>query len=234
MRSATHLNPVSAGTPHTEGAYQRLLEEISTGRIEPGSRITETELAERLQMSRTPVREALRRLEAEGLVTHKPRVGVVVRQLSYPELMELYEMRWVIEGTAARLAARAASDVEIEELAAINDEMAANAGDGAALYALNRQFHTTLIAAARNRYLVKSVRSIELTLQILGPSTLREMSRATEAIEEHARVVEALRARDGAGAEAAMRAHMEAAQRTRLRQLRKHGRLMESEELPEP
>lgn len=212
------------------GAYALLLQEITSGRLEPGARITETELAERLQMSRTPVREALRRLEAEGLVTHKPRVGVIVRQLSYSELMELYEMRWVLEGTAARLAARAASDVEIEELAAINDEMAACAGDGAALYALNRQFHTTLIAAARNRYLVKSVRSIELTLQILGPTPLREMRRAQEVIAEHAGVVEALRARDGAGAEAAMRAHMDAAQRTRLRQLRKHGRLSESDD----
>ncbi|WP_315901601.1 GntR family transcriptional regulator [Salipiger bermudensis] len=212
------------------GAYALLLQEITSGRLEPGTRITETELAERLQMSRTPVREALRRLEAEGLVTHKPRVGVIVRQLSYSELMELYEMRWVLEGTAARLAARAASDVEIEELAAINDEMAACAGDGAALYALNRQFHTTLIAAARNRYLVKSVRSIELTLQILGPTPLREMRRAQEVIAEHAAVVEALRARDGAGAEAAMRAHMDAAQRTRLRQLRKHGRLSESDD----
>ncbi|MBY6006081.1 GntR family transcriptional regulator [Salipiger bermudensis] len=230
MTDATRPDTNSVTASQPVGAYALLLQEITSGRLEPGTRITETELAERLQMSRTPVREALRRLEAEGLVTHKPRVGVIVRQLSYSELMELYEMRWVLEGTAARLAARAASDVEIEELAAINDEMAACAGDGAALYALNRQFHTTLIAAARNRYLVKSVRSIELTLQILGPTPLREMRRAQEVIAEHAAVVEALRARDGAGAEAAMRAHMDAAQRTRLRQLRKHGRLSESDD----
>lgn len=228
MTDATRPETNSAAATPPASAYDRLLQEITSGRIEPGNRITETELAERLQMSRTPVREALRRLEAEGLVTHKPRVGVIVRQLSYSELMELYEMRWVLEGTAARLAARAASDVEIEELGAINDEMAACAGDGAALYALNRQFHTTLIAAARNRFLVKSVRSIELTLQILGPTPLREMRRAQEVIAEHAGVVEALRLRDGAGAEAAMRAHMDAAQRTRLRQLRQHGRLSES------
>jgi DNA-binding GntR family transcriptional regulator len=120
--------------------------------------------------------------------------------------------------------------VEIEELASINEEMSANCDDGAQLFDLNRQFHNTLIAAARNRYLVRSVQTIDMTLQILGPSTLYETLRAQAAIEEHAKVVDALRERDGAAAEAAMRLHMESAQRTRLRQLRKAGRLMDSSE----
>ncbi|WP_265516887.1 GntR family transcriptional regulator [Nitratireductor luteus] len=212
-----------------QGAATQLLEDIRSGRLLPGARLREMEIATRLGISRTPVREAIRRLEADGLVSYLPRVGAVVRQLSYPEVMELYEMRWVLEGTAARLAARGASGVEIEELAAINVDMIREGQSPQELVALNRQFHNTLIAAARNRYLVRSVRTIETTLLILGPTTMEDPSRARAAVEEHQAVVEALRIRDEAAAEAMMRAHIESAQRTRLRQLRSHGRLMEAD-----
>lgn len=212
-----------------QGAYAVLLDEIWSGKLPSGARLTETEIATRLNISRTPVREAIRRLEADGLVSHIPRSGAVVRQLTYPEVMELYEMRWVLEGTAARLAARSASIVEIDELDAINTEMADAIGDSARLFVLNRQFHNTLIAAARNRYLVRSVRAIDTTLSILGPSTLEESDRARAAITEHSAVVEALRKRDSSAAENMMRAHIDAAHRTRLRQLRQHGRLVETD-----
>jgi DNA-binding GntR family transcriptional regulator len=203
-----------------EGAYCHLLNEIRTGDLAPGARLTEIELAERLAISRTPVREAIRRLEADGLVAHEPRVGARIRSLDYAEVMELYEMRNVLEGTAARMAARSASEVEIAELAATNDEMAAVPDDPPRLAALNRRFHLTLIDAARNRYLVKAVQSVHKTMLILGPTTLEAAERARTAVVEHAEVLAALTARDGAAAESAMRRHMEAAQRARLRQLR--------------
>ena len=203
-----------------QGAYARLLGDIRSGALMPGARLTETEIAERLNVSRTPVREAIRRLEADGLVAHMPRAGAVVRRLDHSEIMELYEMRTVLEGTAARLAARAASEVEIDELAAIDAEMAAAEGDGAALFELNTQFHRTLIRAARNRFLVRSVEAVHTTLLILGPSTLARPERARAAVAEHEAVVAALRRRDGKAAEKKMRAHMVAAQRTRLRMLR--------------
>lgn len=202
-----------------EGAYWRLLEEIRSGQLQPGTRLTETELAERLAISRTPVREAIRRLEADGLVTHEPRVGAMIRRLEYAEVMELYEMRSVLEGTAARMASRSASEVEIAELAAINDSMAA-AVDPLQLAALNQRFHLTLIDAARNRYLVKAVQSVHKTMLILGPTTLEEAGRAQAAVAEHAAVLSALSARDWAAAEAAMRRHMDAAHQVRLRQIR--------------
>ena len=205
---------------HGQGAYARLLDDIRSGVLTPGARLTETEIAERLQVSRTPVREAIRRLEADGLVVHMPRAGAVVRRLDHSEVMELYEMRTVLEGTAARLAARAASEVEIDELAAINAEMNAAEGDGASLSELNTQFHRTLCRAARNRFLVRSVDAVHTTLLILGPSTLAQPERARAAVEEHAAVIGALRRRDGKAAEKRMRAHMEGAQRTRLRMLR--------------
>ena len=210
-----------ADLPQGLDAYERLVADIQTGGLSPGDRLTETGIARRFGISRTPVREAIRRLEAEGLVTHIPRVGAAIRLLDHAEVTELYEMRTVLEGTTARLAARGASEVELSELLAINADMNAALAKGAPLHALNRQFHAALLDAAKNRFLRKSVRAIEKTLLILGPSTLDEADRATEAVAEHAAVLDALAARDAAAAEAAMRTHMEAAHRMRLRQLRR-------------
>lgn len=203
--------------------YGRLLEEIREGRLMPGERLRETELAARLGVSRTPVREAIRQLEADGLVSHVPRHGATVRRLDYAEIMELYEMRAVLEGTAARLAARAASDVEIAELSALNEVLAA-AGAGPDAPRLNRQFHATLLDAAKNRFLSRSMLSLRKALMILGPTMLTDAARAEAAVAEHRRLIEALAARDGAAAEMAMRAHIEAAQRLRIRLLRARGR----------
>jgi DNA-binding GntR family transcriptional regulator len=186
--------------PQGRDAYQRLIAEIRAGTLMPGDRLLETELATRLGISRTPVREAIRRLEADGLVNHVPRSGAAIRKLDYSEVTELYEMRVVLETTAARLAARTASEVELSEMEAINAEM----GD----------------APARNRYLGHSMRALQKTMLILGPSTMEETGRAAEAIAEHANLLVAMRNRDEARAEAAMREHMLAAHRSRLRQFR--------------
>ena len=158
--------------------------------------------------------------EADGLVDHQPRSGAVVRQLAYPEIMELYEMRTVLEGTAARLSARAASPMELEALRSINAEMARAVEDAARLVRLNRQFHARLLDAARNRFLLRAAASVENTLLILGPSAMAAPERARQAVEEHEAVLDALAARDGQRAEATMREHMERAQLTRLRILR--------------
>lgn len=211
---------------HGNSIYRQLLDEIRRGELLPGARLRETELAERLNVSRTPVREAIRLMEADGLVVHVPRHGATIRELDYSEVMELYEMRAVLEGTAARLAARAASDIELDELAALNDELAAAQGQKQA-YDLNRQFHMTLLDAAKNRYLTRSVNALQKTLLILGPSTLREPERAQQAVAEHRDLLTALRNRDGAQSEALMRAHIEAAHRVRLKALRGRDRSLD-------
>jgi len=217
--------------PQGQIAYAGLIEEIRRGTLPPGSRLREVALAERFEISRTPIREALRLLEADGLVVHQPRLGAVVRSLDYAEVIELYEMRAVLEGTAARLAARAASDVELAELQALNDEFGEVLGDPAESAEVNRQFHAALMNAARNRFLRKSVAGLAKTMFILGRSTLMEPDRAEIAHAEHARVLAALAARDGATAESTMRAHIEAAQRSRLKVLRLQER--EAEASPE-
>lgn len=208
-----------AEIPQGQSAYRRLLEEIRNGALLPGARLREIELAERMGISRTPVREAIRQLESDGLVAHLPRQGATIRSLDHAEVVELYEMRAVLEGTAARLAARAASDIELAELAALNGELAA-APAGAQAREVNRVFHRTLIEAARNRFLIKAMSALQKTLLILGPTTLAEPDRAAGAVAEHAAVLDALLARDGAQAEVAMRAHVEAALSARIRGMR--------------
>ncbi len=205
--------------PQGQLAYRRLLDEIRGGALGPGARLRETELADRLGISRTPVREAIRQLETDGLVVHLPRQGATIRSLDHAEVVELYEMRAVLEGTAARLAARAASDVERAELAALNAELAETPA-GPLAREVNRQFHRMLLEAARNRFLLKSMSALQKTLLILGPSTLADPSRATSAVAEHAAVLAALEARDGGAAEAAMRAHVDAALSARIRGMR--------------
>lgn len=205
--------------PHGQTAYRRLLDEIRSGALLPGARLRETDLADRLGISRTPVREAIRLLETDGLVTHLPRQGATLRRLDPPEVIELYDMRAVLEGTAARLAARVATAVELAELKALNDGLA-TAPAGPAAQELNRQFHRALLNAARNRFLVKTMNALHKTLLILGPTTLTDPSRNADAVAEHAQMLEALARGDGPGAEALMRAHVMAALSVRLRSLR--------------
>ena len=210
-------HPVEPG-PQGNSAYQRLLDEIRDGALLPGQRLRENELSDRLGVSRTPIREAIRQLEADGLVTHVPRQGATVRRLDYTEVMELYEMRTVLEGTAARLAARAASDVELDELDVLNDRLA-ESGTGSDAARINRIFHATLLVTAKNRFLEKSMLSLQKALLILGPSQLLDSERSEAAVSEHRRIMAALKARDGAAAETEMRAHIHAAQRMRIRSL---------------
>jgi len=211
--------PQKTDRPQGEDAYHRIVADIRAGVLTPGDRLTETDLATRLGISRTPVREAIRQLEADGLVSHTPRVGATIRKLDHAEISELYEMRAVLEGTAARLAARAASEVELSELEAIHQTMV-RTDDTAELYRLNLQFHAALLDAARNRFLVRAVQAVQKSLLILGRSTMEQSDRAAAALAEHGVILTALQARDAEAASAATVAHIEAAHRARLRQVR--------------
>ena len=98
------------------GAYEQIYQAIIRGEVKPGDRLRETELAEQIGLSRTPIREAIRKLESDGIVEHQPRVGAMVKKLSQQEIVELYEMRIVIEQTAAQMAAKHISDAEVATL----------------------------------------------------------------------------------------------------------------------
>lgn len=198
--------------------YQGLLERIVEGRIGPGDRLREAAIAEEFGLSRTPVREALRRLESDGLLVHEPHRGMMVRTLDHRAVTELYLIREVLEGTAAGLAARHASDAEIETLYEMVDAQAAASDAGPARAArLNKLFHAALYRGAHNRYLLDMLEGLATSMTLLGRTTLSLPGRPDEAQAEHRAIVDALQAHDPDRAEQAARAHIRAAHRARLR-----------------
>ena len=203
-----------------EWAYGRLKMEIANGTMEPGSRVRENEIAERLGISRTPVREALRRLEAEDLIVHVPHQGAIIAELDHQAVIELYDMRETLEGTAARYAARHASEAEIQDLAELVESEQENVGDFRALAQLNRAFHMALYRAGHNRYLLKALLSLSDAMILLGGTTLTVPDRFPAAHAEHLEIVKAIAERDPDRAEAAARSHIRNAQRARLKLLR--------------
>ena len=204
--------------PGGEAGYDALLTAIRGGTYRPGDRVREVEVAERLGLSRTPVREALRRLEADGIVVHRPRAGAVIRRLDHGEVVELYEMRTVLERTAAELAAKHGVEAEFDALDALNDAIMATA-DPARAAAINGDFHHTLYRAGRNRFLLESARALNNALLLLGPTTYTDADRIAEVTQQHRDIIDALRAGDAAAAGRAAEVHLQTSLRVRLRGL---------------
>ncbi len=200
------------------GCYQQLLTQIQRGQLKPGDYLREQAIAEALGVSRTPVREALRRLESDGLVTSEPRFGMVIRDLSYAEVIELYQIREVLERTAAQMSARVITEVELQELEVIQSRMEKVRHDAREMALINHTFHVAILNSAKNRYLWKALESVQKAMLILGPSTMEFPERAETAIEEHRSLLDALRARDVTLAEKVMGEHLTNAQRYRLKQ----------------
>jgi DNA-binding GntR family transcriptional regulator len=200
-----------------EEAYQKMLEGIQSGTLKPGMRLREVELAEWLGSSRTPVREALNRLQTEGLVVQEPRRGMIIAELDHSMVSELYFMRELLEGAAARLAARHASDVEIAMLRDIADRDKTTGDDPVKLAKNNRLFHETLYRAAHNRYLLKTLSMLRESMALLGQTTLSLPGRSSTAFEEHDALVAAIERHDAAAAEEASRAHIRSAHRARMK-----------------
>lgn len=219
------------GNSRADYVKERIREAIQTGRYQPGDRIRESEVAEWLEVSRTPVREALRRLESDGLVGFESWRGVVVADLDRQQVSELYAMREVLEGAAARLAARQIDDAEIDLLEAFLARADACAKDADAQAKINRQFHETIYAAAHNRYLTQTLAQLRNALALLRGTTFAVPGRAQTAAAEHRQILEAIRNRDPEAAEAAARSHIAASQRARLQLLVDTGGA-ETEETP--
>jgi DNA-binding GntR family transcriptional regulator len=202
-----------------EHAYRRLRDAIQQGELKPGQRVMEIEMADWLRVSRTPVRDAIRRLEAEGMLRHEPRNGLVVASLDRQAVMELYVMRETLEGTAARLCARHASDMEITDLVELVERERGLQGNQEALPRHNRLFHETIHRGAHNRYLEKSLAAVNDSMELLGKPLMLLPHRAQAALDEHADIARAIERRDADGADEAARRHVRAAQRERLKRL---------------
>jgi DNA-binding GntR family transcriptional regulator len=195
----------------------RLLDAIDAGEMPPGMRLVEADLAARFGVSRTPVREALNRLESQGLVTRDPKRGMVVSTLDYDQLGELYALRGVTEGFAARMAARHAAPAEIALLQEMVDDDRARVDDPSALSHANKLFHQQLHRASHNRYLVEMLGAMRRSLSLLSRTSLAWPGRGPQSVAEHADIVAAIARRDEDAAEAAARQHIENALGARLR-----------------
>ncbi len=200
-------------------AYQQLRVLLKEGVLKPGDRIVEAAIAQQLGVSRTPVRDAIRRLEAEGLFNHEPRAGLVVATLERRAVAELYEIREVLEGTAARLFTRHASDMEVEELAQLVELERRLQGDSQQLAAHNQKFHAHIHRGAHNRFLEKALRAVNAVRWLLGPTQMLAAPRAAEALQEHAELLKAISRRDAECAESTARKHMRSAQVARMHNL---------------
>ncbi len=200
-------------------AYELLRKAIATGSLKPGARILESELATMLNMSRTPIREAIAALEADGLVTVDGARGRVVTKLDYQSIMELYAVREVLESTAAGLAARNASDIEIVALRDMLELEERILDDAGKLADHNRRFHEAIYYCAHNRYILKMLEYIQTAMLLLQPAGRTGSERRETALLEHRAIVDAIEARDSAASEAAIRDHVRRAQQARIKRL---------------
>lgn len=176
----------------------------------------EADIARWLGVSRTPVRDALGRLESDGLLTSSPRRGFVVVELDLQQVSEIYDVRDVLEGLAARLAAQNVASVEIAAMRDLLQRQArTHASDIPSLVRLNQLFHDAVSRAARNAYLSNVLDSFQTSLVLLRGTTYTAPGRATAALLEHGQIVDAIERRDADRAEQLARAHMRAAERLR-------------------
>lgn len=197
-------------------AYTLILEAIDSGVYRPGDRLVEAELAERFGVSRTPVREALQRLETQSMLARDGR-SLIVASLDHNQLAELYVVRAELEGLAARLAAKHATKEEVKVLADMVEADRAHLGDPVALSRANRRFHKQIHLASHNRYLVQQLDLVHRSMALLATTSLAAEGRGETALAEHAAIVQAIAAGNGDAAQEALRAHISKAFETRLK-----------------
>jgi DNA-binding GntR family transcriptional regulator len=190
--------------------YDAVRKDIHGGSLRPGDRLRETEIAERMGVSRTPVREALKRLESDGLVSFGQPRGLTVTELSHGEILDLYAMREVLEGAAARFAAERASPLEIATMKQILQQHK-EARSPEEVAAANRQLHDAIVAAAHNLYLQRVMAVLSDALALLGTTTYSVPGRIASGWKENAGIVDCIARRDAAAAEKAAQAHIRAA-----------------------
>lgn len=186
-----------------EQVCERIRAAILSGALKPGSKLTEQDLAAELEVSRTPIREAIRQLEVERLVTRTPFVGVTVTQLSPQEVIELLDIREVLEGLVARLATQNMDSLHLQRLKKSLQQLAASArkGDVGAYLDQALAFRRVLVECCGSATLSEHVMAIENRLRLTGSRTAVLPGRMEAAIEEHEKLMDAVARGDAEGAE---------------------------------
>jgi len=209
------MNLKSANTDVTLSPFEVLIAAIERGELKPGERLQEIRLAEQFGISRTPIREALHRLETLGLAEPGPKRGLIVASLSYERLRQLFAVREGLERLAMQLAVAAASD---EEIALLQDMVNAEKAltDSKALHDHNRMFHRQIYRSTHNPYLNEMLDNLRIHLSLLRGTTYALSARTEEAKLEHQAIVDALTRRDSEAAQEAGCLHIRNGYRARL------------------
>ena len=205
----------SMAKPVESATYKAILHAIDVGVYKPGDRLVESELANRFGGSRTPIREALQRLETQSLLARDGR-SLIVASLDHDQMAELYTVRGALEGLAAELAAQHAAPEEIKVLRDMVERDKALLDKPAELSQSNRRFHRQLHRASHNRYLVQQLDLVYRSMALLATTSLAVDGRGQVALDEHLAIVDAIEARDAAAASKALRDHLSVAYETRL------------------
>jgi len=208
---------MSQSRSNQKDAYTLILEAIDVGVYKPGDRLVESDLAERFGVSRTPIREALQRLETQSLLERDGR-SLIVASLDHNQMAELYVVRRALEGLAAKLAARHATEEEVQVLRDMVIADDALVDDPNALSQANRRFHEQIHLASHNRYLVQQLDLVHRTMALMATTSLAAQGRGEIAQSEHKGIVEAIEQRDEEAAGQALKDHISVAFMTRLKQ----------------
>ena len=172
-------------------AYSLILEAIDVGVYKPGDRLVESDLADRFGVSRTPIREALQRLETQSLLTRDGR-SLIVSSLDHSQMAELYIVRAELEGLAANLAAKHATSEEIKVLQDMVDSDRKIISDPSSLARSNRRFHKQIHLASHNRFLIKQLDLVHRSMALMATTSLAADGRGAVAVEEHQAIVTAI------------------------------------------
>lgn len=212
MQEASFHSRTHPGKDAELPLLDRLRGIVISGSVEPGELLGETALAEEFEVSRTPIREALKQLEREGLVEIRPRVGTFVRKPTAREILELFQLKESLEGLAAGLLAQRGDVPELRSLIhnVEREREAVRAGDQAAYAALVHDFHHTLVAGADNQKLSEHYELLmnQLAYHRIVKQTLTLPGRLDHSLSEHSKIVEALQTKDPLTAELATRRHV--------------------------
>jgi len=207
--------------PLRDLVFETLREAIASGQLSPGQRLMELQLADDLGVSRTPVREAIRKLELEGLVVMVPRKGAYVAELSMKDMVEVFEMRAALDALAASLAAERITEDEIEFLerllVEIRDFIACE--DLEACIQADTTFHERLYEASRNMRLAQTIANLREQIQLFRTTSLGRPGRMTSALEEHRQILEAISQRNAKLAQKLAYQHIERAEAAFMRKL---------------
>ncbi|MGA0964744.1 MAG: GntR family transcriptional regulator [Paracoccaceae bacterium] len=203
---------------NNKDAYGLILDAIDIGVYKPGDRLVESELAERFGVSRTPIREALQRLETQSLLSRDGR-SLIVASLDHSQMAELYVVRSELEGLAARLAARHATIEEKRVLQDMVNDDYKIVDDPSALSRANRRFHKQIHLASHNRFLVQQLDLVHRSMALMATTSLAADGRGEVALAEHQEIVDAIMNGQEDEADDCLRQHISIAFSTRLKLL---------------